>query len=216
MQAPDGEYVVYYSTADGNSLLTGDLFASSGENLTQRHVAQFVPSADLGAVWAKFGNSSVVVSGAQSNPKSVIYAVMDPNCIFCHLLWVALRPYQAAGLQVRWLPVGFLHEDSAAKAASLLKGGDAVLTRLQERFDKQAESGGVPGIEITPELKAELDANLVLMHEGNVQGTPALLYRDAEGHVQRKQGMPRLAELPGITGLPEQPETDPQLDRFRR
>jgi thiol:disulfide interchange protein DsbG len=139
---------------------------------------------------------------------------MDPNCIFCHLLWIALKPYESAGLQVRWIPVGFLHEDSAAKAAALLTGGESAFTQLQEKFDEKAESGGIAGIAITPELKSALNANLALMRDARVQGTPGIFYRDAGGHVRRQSGMPSLADLPGITGLPSQPETDPELAQF--
>jgi thiol:disulfide interchange protein DsbG len=216
MQAPDGQYGVFYSTSDGQNLIAGRLMAGSGEDLTQRYVAQYVPQPDFAALWTKFENAAFVVTGAQHSRSGVLYAIMDPNCTFCHLLWIALRPYEAAGLQVRWIPVGFLHEDSAAKAAALLKGGEAALTQMQEKFDERTESGGLAGVEITPDLKAKLDANLALMREANVHGTPGLFYKDAAGHVQRKDGMPKLAELPAITGIPAQPESNPSLARFSK
>ncbi|MGH7121320.1 MAG: hypothetical protein ACREFP_20405, partial [Acetobacteraceae bacterium] len=126
-------------------------------------------------------------------------------------LWIALKPYEAAGLQVRWIPVGFLHEDSPAKAAALLQGGSPVFTEMQEKFNVRLESGGVPGIPITPKLKVELAANLALMHKAGVFGTPGIFYKDTRGNVHREDGMPTMAELPAITSLPAQKETAPML-----
>jgi len=214
MQAADGQYSVLFSTPDGQTLIDGSLVTSSGENLTQDYIAQYIPKPDLAVLWAKFEKSSFVIGGTQSNPTAVIYVIMDPNCIFCHMLWIALKPYEAAGLQVRWIPVGFLHEDSAGKAAALLKGGEAVLTRMQEQFDEQAESAGIAGIEISPDLKVRLDANRALMRESQTYGTPGIFYKDTTGHVRRNDGMPKLSELSSITRIPAQTESDPRLARF--
>jgi thiol:disulfide interchange protein DsbG len=214
LQSADGDYSVFYSTADGQVLIAGDLLTSAGDNLTDRYVEQYVPAPDLSTIWARVENAATIVAGAHGNPKSVIYAIMDPNCIFCHLLWIALKPYEAAGLQVRWVPVGFLHRDSAAKAAALLKGGESALAQLQEHFDEKAESGGIVGIPMTPELKSALDSNLALMHDARVEGTPGIFYKDASGHAHRQSGMPGLEDLPAITGLPEQQESDPELAQF--
>jgi thiol:disulfide interchange protein DsbG len=215
LRAPDGQYNVFYTTADGQNLIAGALVTGAGENLTQRYVAQYVPKPDLSALWLRFEKASVVVSGTQRAPKAALYVIMDPNCIFCHFLWIALKPYEAAGLQVRWIPVGFLHEDSAGKAAALLKGGEAALTQMQEGFDEATESAGIASVEVTADLGAQLEANLGLMRDAAVRGTPGIFYRDGSGHVQRRDGMPMLSELPHITGLPEQPEVDPKLSRFK-
>ena len=215
LRAPDGQYSVFYSTSDGQNLIAGALVTSSGENLTQRYAAQYVPKPDLTALWLRFEQASVVVSGTQRDARGTLYVIMDPNCIFCHFLWMALKPYEAAGLQVRWIPVGFLHEDSAGKAAALLKGGEAAMTRMQEGFDEATESAGIAAVEVTADLRSQLEANLALMRDAAVRGTPGIFYKDGSGHVQRRDGMPMLSELPQLTGLPEQPEPDPKLSRFK-
>jgi thiol:disulfide interchange protein DsbG len=212
---PDGQYNVVYTTADGLTLIAGHLLTGAGDDVSEQYIAQYVPAPDLTAYWAKLEKASVVVTGTRNAPKSYIYVIMDPNCIFCHLLWIALQPYEAAGLQVRWIPVGFLREDSAAKAAAILTGGAAAMQKSQQHFDVKTESGGIAGIRITPELKRKLDANLALMHAAAVQGTPGVFYKDAAGHVLRSDGMPPLSDLPAITRLPEQPEHDPLLARFK-
>ncbi|HEX4051582.1 MAG TPA: thiol:disulfide interchange protein DsbG [Steroidobacteraceae bacterium] len=216
LQGSDKAYALVYTTADGQTLVTGDLLSSSGENLSDTYNRQFVPAPDLTAVWAKLPKANIVVTGAQLAPKSTLYIVMDPNCIYCHMLWIALQPYEKAGLQVRWIPVGFLHQDSEAKAAALLKGGAAALTQCQQHFDVNTESGGIAGITITPDLHKELAANLQIMQDANIQGTPGLIYKDVAGHVVGQAGMPSLSQLASITGLPPQRETDPQLAQFNR
>ena len=215
MRDADGKYAVFYTTPDGQTLLVGELVSSSGQNLSERYVDRYVPSPELTALWGQLEKSNVVVTGQQERSKSVIYVIMDPNCIFCHMLWIALKPYEAAGLQVRWIPVGFLHEDSSAKAAAILKGGEPALEQCQQHFDVKTESGGIQGIAITPDLQAKLELNRQLMDQARVRGTPGIFYKDAAGKVSRQDGMPSMSELPGITGLPAQPETDPQLARFR-
>lgn len=215
MRDTDGKYVVAYTTPDGQTLLVGELISSAGQNLSELYADRYVPSPELTALWADLEKANVVITGPKDRNKSVIYVIMDPNCIFCHMLWIALKPYEAAGLQVRWIPVGFLHQDSSAKAAALLKGGESALEQSQQHFDVQAESGGIKGIEITPDLRVKLDSNLRLMDQARVRGTPGIFYKDAAGHVSRRDGMPSMSELPAITGLPAQPETDPRLARFR-
>ena len=204
-----------YTTSDGQTLVVGELVSSNGQNLSELYADRYVPSPELTAVWADLEKATVVVTGPKEGSKSFIYVIMDPNCIFCHLLWIALKPYEAAGLQVRWVPVGFLHEDSTAKAAALLQGGESAFEQSQQRFDVQAESGGIKGIAVTPELRTKLESNLQIMEQARVRGTPGIFYKDAAGHVMRRDGMPSMSELPDITGLPEQPETDPQLARFK-
>lgn len=215
MQGADGKYVVVYTTPDGQTLLAGELISSAGENLSELYTERYVPPPDLTALWGQLEKANVVVAGAKQGSKSAIYVIMDPNCIFCHMLWIALKPYEAAGLQVRWIPVGFLHEDSSAKAAAILKGGEPALEQCQQHFDVKTESGGIAGIDVTPDLRAQLDSNLQVMEQARVRGTPGIFYRDASGHVLRRDGMPSMSELPKITGLPAQPENDPQLARFR-
>jgi thiol:disulfide interchange protein DsbG len=214
MRRSDGKYAIFYTTPDGQTLVVGELLISGGQDLSESYVERYVPPPDLTALWAQFEKATVVITGTKAASKSAIYVIMDPNCIFCHMLWIALKPYEAAGLQVRWIPVGFLHEDSSAKAAAILKGGEAALQQCQQHFDVRAESGGIAGIDITPDLRAKLESNLQLMHQARVHGTPGIFYRDASGHVVRREGMPSMSELPTITGLPAQPETDPQLARF--
>lgn len=138
----DGQYGIFYATSDGRALFSGALLTGSGDNLTEHYKALYIPHADLRALWNELQSTAAVVRSGARQPSSVIYVIMDPNCVYCHMLWIALRPYETAGLQVRWIPVGILRRDSPGKAAALLEGGDPVLTQMQEGFNLRLESGG--------------------------------------------------------------------------
>ncbi|MFG1490081.1 hypothetical protein ABMA58_12600, partial [Oceanospirillum sp. HFRX-1_2] len=61
----------------------------------------------------------------------------------------------------------------------------------------------------------QLQNNMKLMQRFGIQGTPGLIWADDNGELNIRSGMPKLDEFAHITGLPEQPQTDPELFRFR-
>lgn len=214
----DGRYSLLFTTPDNKTLLAGELIDESGNNLSAQYAKLYFPQPDLSALFSEFEHASYVAEGTQKLPKSVLYAIFDPNCPFCHLAWKALQPYEAAGLQVRWIPVAYLTESSAGKAAAILEAKDpvAALRENEQKYNMQSHEGGIkglakPGANSVPQLQA----NAGLMRKIGASGTPALVWKDGQGKVHVHAGMPRLSELPAITGLPEQAETDAGLARFR-
>lgn len=205
--------VIVYSTADGQTALAGNMFDSTGKNLTKDHLAKYTPKPDYSKLWSALEKSTWVPEGAKGAAvKSVIYAFEDPNCSYCHLAWKAFQPYQAAGLQVRWVPVAFLAASSVDKAAEVLAAPDpsAAFTAQQAAWGSKATSPAA-----SPAMKAKLQANGKLMSDWGFKGTPAIIYKDSSGEVRTAGGMPSMSQLPSITGLPAQPTTDPDLQRFR-
>lgn len=168
---------------------------------------------------ARVQAAPAIVEGASgAQVKSTVYVFMDPNCIYCHLMWRALRPYEAAGLQVHWIPLAFLKPDSAGKAAALLKAPDgaALLNTLETRYSEKDESGGIAPLPVVPaDAKAKLDANATMFRELGFDGTPTVIYRDKTGKWLGLNGLPHLSALPAITNLAEQPISDPELQRYR-
>jgi protein-disulfide isomerase len=80
---------------------------------------------------------------------------------------------------------------------------------------REGRNGIIPVSTMKPETLRTLTANRALMDAFGSNGTPAIVWKDSHGVVQAKSGMPPLSELSAMTGLPEQPETDRDLDRFR-
>jgi len=175
------------------------------------------PSRDLPALFATLEKADAVVEGA-NRPERVLYVFWDANCYYCNLTWKALQPYEKAGLQVRWVPVAYQKDNSAALAAAVMGARDraAALRENETRYRAKSYDGGIKAAAKVPaDLAIELEENMTLMGRFGMSGTPALVWKDAAGRVQTHLGLPPLSKLPSITGLPEQKIDDPELAKFR-
>ncbi|HKK06385.1 MAG TPA: thiol:disulfide interchange protein DsbG [Gammaproteobacteria bacterium] len=211
-----GGYALVFTTADGNTLINGTVVDAQGRNLTAEYINKYVPKPDYKAAFKKLENTTYVTEGTQHDPKSVLYVFTDANCPYCHAAWKALRPYQEKGLQVRWVPVAVLRPSSVDKAVAILaaKDREAAFRRDMEHFGQRV----APATKITPaertKYKKVLNENVDLMSEFGINGTPGIVWRDAKGKISIKRGMPKLSEIPAMTGLPHQANNDPDLARF--
>lgn len=210
-----GTYYTFWVTADGNYMLAGALINAAGDNLTQQFQAKYEPKLDLTALWPKLEKAPQITTGETKAPKKVIYAFVDPNCPYCHLLWSAAKPYEALGLEIHWIETGFLHEDSLAKAAAIMTAADPVTTLNDSQSNFALNAGIKPLKEIPPAAAEALKANLNLMHSFGFKGVPGIVYKDDKGEIHSKDGMPKLADLAAIAGVAVQPESDPQLEHFK-
>lgn len=205
--------LVMFTTADGKTLITGMpvLVDESGRNLTSEYEERYIPKPDYSEAYSKLKKSVTIQTGKKSeNP---VFIFLDPNCVFCNYVYRAAEPYIKAGADIRWVPVAFLRPDSAGKLAAIMNAADpaAALAHHEQTY----KSGGIKPVEPKPDQRAAYDANNALMSEIGASGTPAIVYKTAKGEVQFIGGMPKLGQLPGIFGLPEQPITDAELNRFR-
>lgn len=206
-----GNHSIGYVSADGKKVIIGTMFSDSAENLTEAHFADHVPAKTYNEFISKLEKTTLITEGNGKGP--VVYALLDPNCVFCHYAHEAFAPYVKAGLTVKWLPVAFLNETSAGKAAAMIQAKNPAL--VLNEHQSQFKSGGVTPVTPTAKTLKALDDNNALMQEMGFRGTPAILYKDSKGRWVAKDGMPKLSELPRITGLPAQKHTNPDLDRFR-
>jgi len=186
-------------------------FAAAGAD------AKAPASPDLPALFSTLKKIDTVTEGAAS-PERVLYVFFDANCWYCHLTWKALQPYERAGLQVRWVPVAYQKDNSAGRATAVMLARDraAALRENELGYRAQTYDGGIaPAANVPPALAAQFDANTRLMQRFGASGTPALVWKDTAGKLRVKTGMPRLSQLPAITGLPAQKNDDPELSKFR-
>ena len=215
--AQGGQHTIVYTTADKKTLLAGALIGEGGESLSAGYEDKHVPKPDISALFQELDKSSYVVEGPASSPKGMIYVFIDANCPFCHYTWKALQPYEEAGLQVRWILVDTLGPTSMPKAIEVLAAPDktAALRRMEENHGKPWTGSTRFTADAAPALAQNIRKNGELMGRFGFSGTPGIVWKDKQGEVQRKAGMPRLHEFPLITGLPEQKVDDPALARFR-
>ena len=172
---------------------------------------------DAGALFAKVESADAVVEGPAS-ARHVLYVFFDANCFYCHLTWKALQPYEAAGLQVRWIPVAYQQPSSVGRAAAIMRAPDrAAAMRLNETgYDASKYDGAItPSADVPQSLVAQLEANTALMRALGAPGTPLVVWKTPDGAPHYKIGVPRLSELPAMTGLPRQTIDDPELKAFR-
>lgn len=217
VMARQGQYSIVYTTADKKTLLVGSLIGERGENLSAQHEDQYVPKPDLAALFQQLEKSSFVAEGAAAGAKTPLYVFVDANCPYCHATWLALQPYEKAGLQVRWIPVATLGPTSMPKAIEVLAAADklAAFRAMEANQGKPWTASAQSAEAAQPAVAAAIRHNGELMQGFGIAGTPGLLWKDKQGKVQLRSGMPRLSELPAITGLPEQKNDDPALAKFR-
>jgi len=214
----DGRYTVAFTTPDRKTMVIGMLVDATGANLTAGYGDKFIPKPDYADLFPSLESTGFITEGEIKHPKSTMYVFFDPNCIFCHLTWKALQPYEKVGLQVRWVPVAFLKPTSAGRAAAIMEAKTPVdaLRDNESQFDTATENGGVKPLDMPAKTSlARIDSNGKLMSRFGSTGTPMLVWRDKAGAIRTHDGLPRLSELPGITGLPEQKIDDPALARFQ-
>ena len=212
-----GQYSVVFTTSDKKTLMAGALIGENGENLSSQYEEKHVPKPDLSTLFQELDKSPYVVEGTVPNPKKTIYIFVDANCPFCHYTWKALQPYEKAGLQVRWILVATLGPTSMPKAIEVMTAQDktAAFRKMEENNGKSWTPSAKASESASPDAAASIQKNTELMTRFGIAGTPGVIWKDARDKVNIKGGMPRLSELPGITGLPEQKIDDSSLEKFR-
>ncbi|MBK0014394.1 thiol:disulfide interchange protein DsbG [Stenotrophomonas sp. S41] len=188
-----------YVTSDGKHVLVGSLFDAEGNDVAAEAVEKLVSAPMSAKLWSKLEASAWVRDGKADAPR-IVYTFSDANCPYCHKFWDAARPWVDAGkVQLRHIMVGVIREDSPAKAAAILSARDpsAALLENEHQFDR----GGIkPLPSISRDVAGKLDANQVLMVEMGFQGTPGILFQNAEGSVERRAGLPQGDDLLKVLG----------------
>lgn len=197
LSAGPGQTLAAYSTPDNERVLVGQLMDAKGVNLTNLHMEQFAPKIDLAKLWPEVEKSAYVVEGANDkNAKATLYIFKDANCGYCHQVWSNLQPHMK-DVQVRWIPVAFLADDSKNKAAAIFDAKDPakLIAQLHAEWGKTSTLSKTP---VSADVRKKLEANKILMGALGIRGTPAIVYKDNAGVVKLVDGSPApqvLAEI---------------------
>lgn len=191
--------VAIYVTADGKQAIVGTMIDSQGNNLSQESLNKLLNKPMTEQTWLQLEQSHWIADGSDSAER-VVYTFTDPNCPYCNQLWNDARPWITSGkVQLRHVIVAILAPTSAGKAAALLSAKDPQIA-LSEHEQEHAFGGIEPLDQISATVRQQLDANQQLMQQLGLSATPAILYKDASGILQKMQGAPSAERLVSIFG----------------
>lgn len=188
-----------YLTADGKSVIAGNLYDANGTDLSAAPLEKLVYAPMAKEVWSKLEKSNWIQDGDKNAPR-IVYLFSDPNCPYCNMFWEQARPWVKAGkVQLRHIVVGIIREDSEGKSAALLANTDP--SKALEDHEAAGKGSKLKPLEKIPaDIKAKLDSNTQLMDELELSATPAIFYLDDKGGLQQQQGAPSPDKLVKILG----------------
>ncbi len=188
-----------YVSADGEYAVVGTLVNAKGEDLNAAKLKQLIQGPLGQKAWASVEGSHWIAEGKADAPR-IVYSFSDPNCPYCNQFWQAAQPWVESGkVQIRHILVGVIREDSAGKAASILSATSPQQALLEN--ERNYAKGGIKPLSTVPaEVQAKLRANEMTMLELGFQGTPGMVFKDADGSVQMRSGMPQGADLETVLG----------------
>lgn len=188
-----------YLTPDGKHVVVGTLVDEFGQDMAETQLKEIVEAPILEEGWQKLEQSTWVQDGDPSASR-IVYAFTDPNCPYCNQFWVAARPWVEAGkVQIRHVMVGVIRQDSPAKAAAILDATSPHDALAQNEMN-YSNGGILPSRSISPAMATKLEKNAALMTELGFSGTPALVFRKADGTLGNIAGLPQDAALEMILG----------------
>lgn len=192
--SPDATPGVIWVNSDASAVLVGKLIGPKGEDLdeqaAQRIGLMLSPEKALAAA-AQPATRSILVG----HKGPVLTVFLDPNCIYCHMLYQQLEPLVAKGvLRARYVLVAVVKRSSFDKAAAIVSASNpaVALKQDQDGFDARAEEGGAkPLAKPSKAVTDAINGNNTLLGKAGGEGTPLLLFCSRQGNVQQLDGMPR-------------------------
>lgn len=154
--------------------------AQSSEATVQQQSATLSKSDRLmqdmaGANWLSFGNTAA--------PE--IYALIDPDCVFCRKTMAGFKPYIDAGqIEIRLVPVGFTPKAKRV-GALVLAAADGMALYYSYITGKNNDLGKDASINTQG-----VDRNMTVMNSWGFDATPMIFYRNAAGQVKIVKGAP--------------------------
>lgn len=156
---------------------------------------------------AELSNTAVIKEAGQARwiaegqGKYVVYVIFDPNCPYCHKVFVDSQSY-LKHYQFRWIPVAILTPTSAGKAAAMLqaKNPNKALQENENHFvSVRGKGGGLnPLKHMTKKSRNELSKNQQLLKKTGMEVVPTILFLKKNGKVEVIKGAPSKADFPSI------------------
>mgnify|MGYP006142764171 CR=1 FL=1 len=180
--------MVFYTDETASFLINGNLInTSSGEQLTAKYNSEI--ALDLSDIANEFEGAKGFVQGQGEN---TVYVVVDANCGYCHKTYQSFQAQLAKSnknLKIKWVPVGFLGEDSLNKGNIMASATDND-EGLALMKDFMSRSSAKPNSAVTAEGQAMLSNNALIMQKYGYNGVP-LVVSKVDGEWFLFNGLPR-------------------------
>jgi protein-disulfide isomerase len=165
--------MVFYTDDKASFLINGNLInTKSGEQLTAKYNEQI--EIDLTDIAGDFEAAAGFTQGEGDN---TVYVVVDTNCGYCHQAYKSFQQRLAKSnknLKIKWVPVGFLGQDSSNKGNILASAqsneeGLALLDDYMNRKPAKRTSS------VTAKGQDDLIQNGLIMKKYGYGGVPLVI-----------------------------------------
>lgn len=151
-------------------------------------------------IWEQLDKTNWI-SHPTNKASHVVYVFMDPNCLYCHRLWLAI--HGKSSVQFRYVLVGLVNKTSFPRAVSILDKEDPVgalefnEAHFQLRKGETSE-GGIP-LDARPSQSSieKIVENNAIFQRLASNMLPTLFYM-SDGHVHVIHGVPAQQTLEKI------------------
>lgn len=193
----DQQPIPIYRLPDGKHWVIGTVIDAQGKDVNAKTLQNAVQKPMGQQLWSDLERTHWIGDGKPDAPQ-IAYVFTDPNCPYCNQLWRDARPLVQSGqLQLRHILVGILRPSSEGKAAAILaaKAPEQALAShalaYADAHGKNPDTLGVAALQRIPlSARDALANNLSLMNSMGLRATPATIWKNAQGMVLTRTGMP--------------------------
>ena len=194
----------------GKYLIIGNVITPQGVNLTEKYTKELIQSKVAKEAYEEITKDNLAtIADGKDSAKHKLYIVIDPNCIFCHLMYEEINKLDLVkngDLQVKWLPAGFLKPGSLGKAAAMLTAKNPLraLIKDEHKFNVKQEEGGLKPLDqsskdpIVQEAFAKVKANTAFFSKYGFGGTPTLIFKTQDGKYDYVAGFVKGKQLEAL------------------
>lgn len=205
----DQQPIPIYRLPDGKHWVIGTVIDAQGKDVNAKTLQSTVQKPMGQQLWSDLEATHWIGDGKPDAPQ-IAYVFTDPNCPYCNQLWRDARPLVQSGqLQLRHILVDILRPSSQGKAAAILaaKAPEQALAShalaYADASGKNPDTLGIAPLQRIPlSARDALANNVSLMNSMGLRATPTTIWKNAQGLVQTRTGMPP-GLLNSVMGTPE-------------
>ncbi|MEZ5702796.1 MAG: hypothetical protein R3E42_13940 [Burkholderiaceae bacterium] len=193
-------FVVYTLDGQEDVYIQGDVRSTKGESLTtaQLRAAAYPVHERRPKLWEALeeGGAWVATGPSDAQRKGVVYLTYSADsCTVCADVREALRPYEQAGLQVRWV-MATRNDNDHLVAAHILSQDDPSAA-MASQLDTPLDPRSLP-TPPNPEATKRIIETSRTLSQYAIRATPILVFKDRAGKtftIAAEAGLPHLAAI---------------------